>query len=185
MTPVSLRHSRHPRLTALLAGAVVPLALVLGLTLPTSIDRTEAGWTSVTAVSADEPAVVFPGPTLTRACQFRSILGLGAHVRVFWALPAGYTLSDVRVDASTSGLGSILAPLTGFSVSANTQRQADGTYHTDIPTNLLGGLLGLGSELELAIRVEDSTSGWASQPASVASNAGLIGGLGGNCRNLS
>lgn len=186
MSPLSLRRPHHPRLTALLAGAVVPLALVLGLTLPTSIDRTEAGWTAETAVSAEATAGVVPAPTLTRACEFRpGVLGLGARVRIYWALPQGYSLQNVEVEASTRGLGSVLAPLTGFSLSGNTQSQSDGTYRTDVPTNLLGGLLGLGSELEIAFVVKDPASGWSSQAASVASNAGLIGGLGGNCRNLS
>lgn len=183
MTPT--RYIRRSRLTALLAGAVVPLALVLGLALPTAIERTEAGWTDQTRAAATSSAGVIPAPTLTRSCQFRSVLGLGAHVRIYWALPQGYTLQNIEVRASTSGLGSILAPLTGFSLSGNTQRQSDGTYRTDVPTNLLGGLLGLGTELEIAFVVKDPASGWVSKPASVASNAGLIGGLGGNCRNLS
>jgi hypothetical protein len=57
-------------------------------------------------------------------------------------------------------------------------------YRTDVPTNLLGGLLGLGTELEIAFSIHDTESGWESEPAAVASNAGLIAGLGGSCRNL-
>lgn len=174
----------HRRLTALLAGAVVPLALLLGLFLPTAIERTEAGWTDETVASAEAHAAVIPAPTLTQACDFEpGLLGIGARVEIFWALPERYTLEDVQLQASTSGLGSVLAPLTGFNLQGSTTTLSDGTLRTDVRTNLLGGLLGLGSELEIALVVQDD-SGWESESASIASNAGLLGGLGGNCRNL-
>ncbi|MFC7464346.1 hypothetical protein [Brachybacterium sp. GCM10030252] len=173
------------RLTALLVGAVVPAILLLGVALPTSIQHTEAGWTQTSAVSGQARAATIPAPRLTAPCEFRpGVLGLGARVRIFWSLPAGYTLADIEVRASTSGLGSVLAPLTGFNVTGNTVQQSDGTYRTDVPTNLLGGLLGLGSELEIALVVRDAPSGWVSTRAAVASNAGLLAGIGGTCRNL-
>lgn len=179
---------RGRRVAAVLAGAMVPLVLLAGLLLPTSFEETEAGWTDETAVSATAGTVELPAPTLTRDCRFNpGLLGIGAHVRIFWELPQGYTLDDVVVEASTSGLGSVLAPLTGFSVRGNTEVQSNGTYRTDVPANLLGGLLGLGSELEIAIAVStdaENPEAWTSESASVASNAGLIGGIGGNCRNL-
>jgi predicted ribosomally synthesized peptide with SipW-like signal peptide len=166
------------RLRAMLAAAVV-----LGVTAPTSL----ALWSDQEQGSGSFSAMVVPAPTLTRACAYYpGVLGVGSQVRIYWALPAGYTLNDIQVRASTSGLGSVLAPLTGFSVSGNTQVQGDGTYRTDVPTNLLGGLLGLGTELEIAlVLAPQGVGGWQSRPASVASNAGLIAGLGGNCRNLS
>lgn len=77
----------------------------------------------------------------------------------------------------------MLAPLTGFSVQSNTTSLGGGAYRTDVPTNLLGGLLGLGSEVEITFSVEHE-SGWRSEPAAVATNAGLLAGLGGSCRNL-
>lgn len=165
------------RLRALLA-----VGLLLGIAAPTSL----ALWSDREESTGSFSAVVVPAPTLTRACTYYpGLLGIGAEVRIYWALPAGYTLSQIRVHASTSGLGSVLAPLTGFSLSGNTSRQADGTYRTDVPTNLLGGLLGLGSELEIAlILAPDGVGGWQSRPASVATNAGLLAGIGGNCRNL-
>ncbi len=126
-----------------------------------------------------------PAPALTRACEFRpGLLGIGARVLIHWRLPAGYALADAEVQASTSGLGSVLAPLTGFSLSSNTAQNSDGTLTTTVPANLLGGLLGLGSELEIAIGVV-GPGGWTSSRASIATNAGLIAGLGGTCRNLS
>ncbi|GAA1489134.1 hypothetical protein [Brachybacterium sacelli] len=175
---------RHPRLTAVVAGVMVPLTLLLGTLLPTVIERTEAGWTDETVTSAEAHAAVIPAAILTQECDFEpGLLGLRARVEIFWALPEGYTVDDVQVQASTSGLGSVLAPLTGFSVQGSTVTLPDGSFRTDVPANLLGGLLGLGSELEIALVVQDD-SGWDSQPVSIASNAGLIGGIGGSCRNL-
>lgn len=164
----------------------VRAALAVGLLLGVGATSSLAAWTDGERASAAFEADVLPAPTLTRSCEYRSgLLGLGARVRIYWALPAGYDLADVEVRASTSGLGSVLAPLTGFSLSGSTVQLADGTYRTDVPTNLLGGLLGLGSELEIAMLLApDGVGGWTSEPASVASNAGLIGGIGGNCRNL-
>lgn len=176
-TPAPVRHTRRDQLRRL--RAVLAAGLVLGL----GVGSTAAIWTDEEQVQAEFVAGTVPPPVLTAPCKFRpGLLGLGARVRVFWALPEGYELSDVEVRASTSGLGSILAPLTGFSLSGNTVTQSDGSYRTDIPTNLLGGLLGLGSELEIAFVVKDAP--WESTSASVASNAGLLAGLGGNCRNL-
>ena len=175
-TAPRLRH-RWVRLRALLA-----VALLLGV----GATPTLAAWTDSEQVSASFEAETLPPPTLTRDCQFRpGLLGIGARVRIYWAIPEGYSLDDIQVEASTSGLGSILAPLTGFSVRGNTEQLADGTYQTEVPANLLGGLLGLGSELEIAIVLAPDDKGdWTSEAASVASNAGLIVGLGGSCRNL-
>lgn len=164
----------------LVSVVITALSLVLSTNAP---NFTAAHWHSSRAAAGAFQAGSVPAPTLTGQCQFRpGILGLGARVRIFWSLPDGYTLDDVEVHASTSGLGSVLAPLTGFSLSGNTVTTAQG-YRTDVPTNLLGGLLGLGSELEIAIVVTDGS--WTSQDAAaVASNAGLLAGIGGNCRNL-
>lgn len=162
------------------------VALAIGLLAGFAATPTLASWTDDERASTTFEAAVLPSPTLTRNCTYYGgVLGIGAAVRIYWALPEGYDLGDVEIQASTSGLGSVLAPLTGFSVSGNTQRLADGTYRTDVPTNLLGGLLGLGSELEIAIVLApEAAGGWTSAPASVASNAGLLVGIGGNCRNL-
>lgn len=163
---------------------IVVLALVMLVLGLSGVRSTLAGWTDSKEAAGSFSAATIPAPVLTESCEFRpGLLGIGARVRIHWKLPAGYQLDDVVVEASTRGLGSVLAPLTGFSLTSNTTSNGDGTYTTDVPANLLGGLLGLGSELEIAFAVEHE-SGWQSEPASVASNAGLIGGLGGNCRNL-
>lgn len=173
----SPRRARWLRLRAMLAAG-----LVLGI----GASASHAAWTDSEQATAVFEAGEIPAPTLTQRCQFMpGLLGIGARVRVYWQLPEGYTLDDVEVRASTSGLGSVLAPLTGFTLRNNTVSQPGGTYRTEIPTNLLGGLLGLGSELELAfVVVPEGGGGWESEAAAVASNAGLIGGIGGNCRNL-
>lgn len=172
---------RSRRFRALIAGLALVM-LVFGLS---SVRSTVAGWTDSGEAVGSFSAATVPAPVLTENCEYRpGIIGLGARVRIFWKLPAGYQLDDIVVEASTSGLGSVLAPLTGFNLRSNTTSTGGGTYRTDVPANLLGGLLGLGSELEIAFLVEHE-SGWQSESASVASNAGLIGGIGGNCRNLS
>lgn len=131
----------------------------------------------------EEPSPTIPAITLSQGCQFQpGILGLGSNIRIYWTLPEGYTLDDVRIEASTSGLGSTTAPLTGLNLKTATIQQTDGTYMTNVPANLLGGLMGLGSELEIALFIVDGSG--KSAPASVASNAGLIAGVGGSCRNL-
>ncbi|MCF2589239.1 hypothetical protein [Brevibacterium sp. UCMA 11752] len=170
---------RSRRIRALIAGLFLVM-LVLGLS---GVRSTMAGWTGSDKAAGSFSAATIPAPALTKSCEFRSVLGLGARVRVYWKPPAGYQLDDIVVKASTRGLGSVLAPLTGFSLTSNTTSNGDGTYTTDVPTNLLGGLLGLGTELEIAF-VAEHESGWQSKSASVASNAGLLGGIGGNCRNL-
>ncbi|WP_231445569.1 hypothetical protein [Brevibacterium zhoupengii] len=169
---------RSRRIRVLITGLFL-IVLVLGLS---GVRSTMAGWTDSQEAAGSFEAATIPGPTLTKSCEYKSgVLGLGARVVVHWRLPAGYQLDDIVVEASTKGLGSLLAPITGFTLSENTTSTGNGTYKTEVPTNLLGGLLGLGDELEIAFFAEHE-SGWRSKPTSVASNAGLLGI--GNCRNL-
>lgn len=164
-------------------GAIAILACA-GLAFPSVIETSDATWADTESASGSLSAATIPPPVLASACKYNpGVLGLGARVEIYWRLPAGVQLSAVVVEASTSGLGSVLAPLTGFSLTSNTTSTGNGVYRTDVPTNLLGGLLGLGTELEIALSVADP-SGWRSQKAAVATNAGLIAGLGGSCRNL-
>ena len=180
---VTTRPARQ-KLRASLAATAAAALFIAGIVVPSTIEPTDASWTDDELASASFSAATIPAPVLTQSCEFRpGVLGLGARVRIYWQAPDGYGLDDVVVEASTSGLGSVLAPLTGFSLLSNTTARDDGTYRTDVPTNLLGGLLGLGSELEIAFAVEHE-SGWQSEPAAVATNAGLLVGLGGSCRNL-
>ncbi|SDX57574.1 hypothetical protein SAMN04487917_11416 [Arthrobacter sp. yr096] len=172
-----LRRKRAALMVAL------PLALVFPASNPPAV--TEASWERGEYSSGSFGTITIPPPTLNGACTYNpGIIGLGAYVRIFWKPPAGYTLANSEMQASTSGLGSLLAPLTGFSITSNTTGSAAAGYVTDVPVNLLGGLLGLGTELQLAIVIKDPVNLWISKPASVATNAGLIAGLGGNCRNL-
>ncbi|GGF49292.1 hypothetical protein GCM10010922_26510 [Microbacterium sorbitolivorans] len=160
------------------------LLVCVGIILPSAATSSDATWNDSESASGSLSAATIPPPTRAASCTYSpGLLGLGARVQIYWYLPAGYSLGSIVTEASTSGLGSALAPLTGFSLSANTTLQSNGSYRTEVPTNLLGGLLGLGSELEISLSVADP-SGWRSQPLRVATNAGLIAGLGGNCRNL-
>lgn len=173
------RPLRSRRIRALIAGLAL-VVLVLGLS---GVRSTMAGWTDSEEASGSFSAATVPAPVLTNKCQYRSgVVDLGARVRIFWKLPAGYQLDDIVVEASTSGLGSVLAPITGFYLSPNTTSNGGGKHTTDVPTGLLGGLLGTGDELEIAFFAKHE-SGWRSKPAAIASNAGLLGS--GNCRNLS
>ncbi|MFJ4171716.1 hypothetical protein ACIPY3_19605 [Paenarthrobacter sp. NPDC089714] len=167
----------------MLAGLALALGMVLSAANP--LEVTEAAWERNTFATDSFGTVTIPAPTLNGQCTYNpGPLGLNAYVRIFWLPPAGYTLAQAEMQASTSGLGSALAPLTGYNLTTNTTGNATTGYITDVQTNLLGGLLGLGTELQLAIVIKDPATGWTSKSASVASNAGLIGGLGGNCRNL-
>lgn len=170
--------TRRPRyrVAALLCTATFVGLAALGLS-----SSTHAAWQDRENVRANLSAAVVPPAVLTAQCQYQAgVLGLGARVVIYWRAPAGYTLADAQLFASTSGLGSVLAPLTGFNLSANTTTTANG-YTTTISTNLLGGLLGLGTELELAIVMKDPMSTWTSTQVKVIANPGLLGG--GSCRN--
>ncbi|ASN18781.1 hypothetical protein [Arthrobacter sp. YN] len=159
----------------------LPLAVVLSVVNPPSV--TEAAWQRGQFSAGSFGTVTIPAPTLNGQCTYDpGFLGVGAFVRILWKPPAGYTVASAELQASTSGLGSALAPLTGYNLAGNTTGNATSGYITEVQTNLLGGLIGLGTELQIAIVIKDL--GWTSKSASVASNAGLVGGLGGNCRNL-
>lgn len=122
-------------------------------------------------------------PTLTAACEANpGILGLGAKIIIHWKAAEGYSMSNTELLVSTRGLGSSLKLLDGFSLSANTTSTGNGTYSTEVPTRMLGGLLGLGSEIEIALRTVDGEN--VSDTASVATNGGLIAGLSLECRNI-
>ncbi|MFK0006395.1 hypothetical protein ACIQTZ_05020 [Paenarthrobacter sp. NPDC090520] len=166
-----------------LAGLALALGMVLTAANPPAV--TQAAWERNAYATGGFGTVTIPAPTLNGHCTYNpGPLGLNSYVRIFWLPPAGYTLAQAEMQASTSGLGSALAPLTGYNLATNTTGDATTGYITDVRTNLLGGLLGLGTELQLAIVIKDPTTGWISKSASVASNAGLIAGLGGTCRNL-
>ncbi|WP_087485839.1 hypothetical protein [Brachybacterium massiliense] len=172
---MTARSTRRRQLTAMLAGALVPLVLLTGMLLPTSFEETEAGWTDTTPIAGEVTASTIPAPMLTRDCEFRpGGLGLAARVRIHWNLPEGYTLQQATLQQATGGVGSILEPVLGFSFSSNTAQNGDGTYTTTIPTGLLGGLLGLGSTMRFGITVEDP-SGWRSEPAIIEAQSILLG----------
>ncbi|MGO2860197.1 MAG: hypothetical protein ACTIC1_03500 [Brevibacterium sp.] len=162
-------------------ASVALLALVLG---PVAVDGTLAAWKDSKTSQASFNAAKVPAPVLTAECKYRyPLLGYG-RVEIYWRLPEGYQLSDVVVETSTKGLGSLLSPLTGYDVSQNTITNGDGTYTTEVRTNLLGGLLGGGTRINIGLYVEHD-SGWKSSSALVESSAGLLAGIGGSCHNLS
>jgi len=155
----------------------VPLAVVLVASNPPA--ATEASWQRGEHASGSFAAITIPPPTLNGDCTYNlGPLGLYSYVSIYWFPPNGYDLVDAEMQASTSGLGSVLAPLTGFNMSTNTTGSPTAGYITNVRTNLLGGLLGLGTELQLSIVMKRYE--WTSNPASVISNAGLTG----KCRNV-
>lgn len=166
---------------ALLPVLAASLVVLLSASTPPAV--TDAAWQDTDVSTASFAAITIPAPTLTGQCTYnRGLLGLGAYVRILWKAPEGYDLRYAELQASTSGLGSALAPLTGFTFNSTTTGTPAQGYVTDVPVNLLGGLLGLGAELELAIVMK--RYGWTSEEAAVATNAGLVAGLGATCRNL-
>lgn len=149
-----------------------------------SIRQSGTGCGSETGGENSGEAKFVPAATLTQTCEYRAgVMGLASKIRIYWATPDGYTIDDVIAKASTTGLNSTLAPLSSLDLAKNTTEISEGVYRTDVPTNLLGGLPGSESELEIAIVVVDS-EGNESDPASIASNPGLISGIGGSCRNV-
>lgn len=127
--------------------------------------------------------VTVGAPTLTEACGVKKgVMGLGAKIVIHWKAADGYSVENAEVLASTKGLGSALSTFEGFNLAANTTTNSDGSFSTEVPTNMLGGLLGLGSEIEIALRTVDGEN--VSDTASVATNGGLIAGLSLECRNI-
>lgn len=168
------------RMLALLAGGVVPLVLLAGMWLPTSLGDTEAGWVTTTSVQGTAQTAVIP-PIDFHECHYRpGIIGLGARVEITWSPPEGYGVSSVDAAQYTNGLGSVLQPITGFTNGGGAEEEADGSYTTTIRTGLLGGSLGLGSTMHFVLTVEDS-SGWTSEPVVVIATSGILIGIGSNC----
>jgi hypothetical protein len=164
-----------------LLAAFALLALAFGAL---AVNGTSAGWMDSETSQGSFKASEVPAPVLTDNCRYRyPLLGYG-RVEIYWRLPAGYQLSDVVVETSTNGLGSLLSPLTNYDLSRNTTSNGDGTYTTEVRTNLLGGLLGGGTKINIGLYVEHG-SGWRSNSALVESSAGLVAGIGGSCDNLS
>lgn len=167
-------------------GVRVRAALATGLLLGLGATSSLAAWTGREHTSAAFEAATLPRPTLTQECEFvfAGLLGTRSHVDIYWSIPEEYGLEDVELEARASGIGAVLAPITGFDLDSSTTSLGGGTYRTQIVANLLTGLLGLGDELEVAIYLEPQGAGtWTSEPAMVVSNAGLLS-LNSYCRNL-
>lgn len=181
------RISNHRRRRRALIGTVsLVLATALGLSATggSNVGSTDAAWRSDDSATGTFTAAPVPAPSLTAECRYRpGLLGIGARVEIYWSTPEGYNLDDAELLASTSGLGSVLEPLTGFNLEGNTEGSPD-AYTTTVFTNLLDGLLGLGSQLEISIMMSRPDYDWTSDAASIATNAGLVGGIGGSCENL-
>lgn len=149
----------------------------------TESDRGRDLWVQTLNIEAGMVSSI-PAPRLSQACQYSpGVLGMGSNVRIFWEVPEGYTATDIKVLASTNGAGSELAELQGLDLMRKTQGLGNNVYRTDVPTGLLGGSIGSSSELEIALLIEEP-NGDRSEPAIIATNAGLIAGLGGTCRNV-
>lgn len=187
MVSIIEAHSPKRRRRTFLGSMIVLLAVILGISGAgqSQVDSTEASWTSEAHAAGVLQADTVPSAELTSKCRYRpGVLGLFARVEIYWSLPAEYTLDDAELLASSSGLGSVLEPLTGFNLEGNTESTSEG-YTTTVPTNLLGGLLGLGGELEVAIvMTHQEHDAWTSEPASIRTNAGLVAGIGAFCENL-
>lgn len=167
-------------------GVRVRAALAAGLLLGFGATSSVAAWTGQEHTAAVFEAAVLPRPMLTQPCKFvfAGLLGTKSHVDIYWSIPEEFGLQDVELEARARGIGAVLAPITGFDLNSSTASLGGGAYRTEIPANLLTGLLGLGDELEVAIVLAPEGPGsWTSEPAMVVSNAGLLS-LNSYCRNL-
>lgn len=171
---------RLPKRTrvAVLAG----LSVIALLTASTPPAATEASWQDTELSSGSFTAVTIPAPTLNGQCSYNPGL-LGPYVRILWKAPDGYAAGDAELQYSATGLGAVLAPVTGYSVQANTTGSAAGGYVTDVNGSVVGNLLGLGvAEYRLAIVMK--RYGWTSKAASVEANTGILVGIESSCTNL-
>lgn len=133
MDSITERRSLSRRLRILVGTVVRILTVTVGFTLikNNAFGSTYATWQADQSAMGLFNAATVLAPTLTRPCQFRpGLLGFGARVRIFWALPEDYTLDDVEVQASTSGLGSALARFPFFT---NVRRPCRTTQLVDGP----------------------------------------------------
>ncbi|GAA2028199.1 hypothetical protein GCM10009720_04980 [Yaniella flava] len=146
------------------------------------IGATEASWTAEAhATGFLQAGAVPPAELAVEACDYIPGL-LGARVEVYWSAPDGYELANANILADSSGLGAILAPLTGFNLQENTVENSgnDHDYTTTFRMNLLGSLLPLGDSLRIAIQMEHpQASTWTSDPVSVDVRTGLL--ISGSC----
>ncbi len=180
--PDTATRPRRTRRTARHVRRLSAAALVLGVLLVAPgaplIQPSEASWQRTSAAGGGFAAVTIPAPRLTAPCRY--VLG---RTEIYWNPPPGYSADQVDVRGATRGLGSVLAPLTGFDLIQTTSFDSRaGHYVTSVPTNLLGDLLGLGAELHVSMVV--TAFGWESRPASTVTNLGLAAGLGASCANL-
>ena len=158
-------------------------AALFALLLPASnpSEVTDAAWQDTEVSAGSFAAVTIPAPVLKGDCSYNGLIN--PYVRIYWKAPEGYSVADAELQIATTGLGSVLAPVTGYSVTANTTGTAAEGYITDVQVSLVDSLIGLGSEFRLAIVM--TRYGWTSKDASVRADAGLAVGIGASCTNVS
>jgi hypothetical protein len=156
------------------------LAVVLSASAPPAV--TDAAWQDPEISSGSFAAATIPPPTLNGQCSYNpGLLTGGPYVRILWKAPEGYSVDNAELQIATTGLGSVLAPVTGYSVATNTTGTPAGGYITDVRVSLVDGLIGLGSDFRLAIVMK--RYGWTSKAASVRANAGVALGVAASCIN--
>lgn len=163
---------------AVLAG----LSIVVLLTPSNPAVVTEASWQDAELSSGNFTAVTIPAPTLNGECTYHSRI-THPYVRIHWKAPEGYAAKDGELQVAAAGLGAVLAPVTGYSVEANTTGSAAGGYITDVRVSVVDNLLGLGTaKYRLAMVVK--RHGWTSKAASVEAMTGDLLGIDSDCNNL-
>ena len=163
---------------ALLPVLAASLVVLLSASTPPAV--TDAAWQDTDVSTASFAAITIPAPTLTGDCSYNGVLN--PYVRIYWKAPAGYSKEDAELQIASTGLGSVLAPVTGYSVATNTTGTPAAGYITDVRISVVDGLVGLLSDFRLAIVMK--RYGWTSQPASVRANAGVALGLAASCSNM-
>lgn len=170
---------RQARKRPLLLGGILAVALLVSSSAMPAL--TEAAWQDNERATGSVTTATIPAASLNGPCEFHAtFLGFGAFIRVFWKAPTGYTMANAEVQVSP--VGSALTPLQGFTVSGANTTGSPAGYTTDIPSSVLGGVLGFNTNFDLAIVMNQG--GWKSQPVTVRANAGVLAGIGGSCTNL-
>ena len=181
----SARSMRKRRNRVVARVLTILLAVPLGLltAAPSLVQPTEAAWQRTVSTGTGVSAVTIPAARLAGTCEYvPGIAGIAASIRIYWNPPAGYSERQAELHSSAT-VGSGVEPVPRFDFAANTSFSSrEQRYVTRVSTGLLGSVVGTGAERELAIVMRNY--GWASQPASVATNAGTVLAINISCRNL-
>ncbi|MDN5823115.1 MAG: hypothetical protein L0H47_02180 [Micrococcaceae bacterium] len=167
--------------SSLLLVAVLALTL-LGASGAGMAEPTEAQWADAESSSGRFTALRVESPTPNGGCTYVPHALKPDKILLYWHLPAGQTLEDIRFEAKSNRGISIVDKLNNFSFLDDSHPDAGpNNYRTEVPVGLLSALLGLGAKITLTLT---STAGaWTSAPMSAVATLPTLT-IGGKCSNV-